>query len=459
MKKRHFRQLYQLTLPILITQLTMFSTHLVDTLMTGRVHPRELAGVAIGTSIWNPILMIIMGIIMAVTPFVANYFGAKKKHEIPPLVQQAFYLSAFLSVLVFLLLGRSDTILNWMKIEPEIMPIASGYLHAISFGVPALLGYNVLKSYSEGVGLTRPAMFTGFLSLPLNIFLNYVLIFGHFGFPAMGGVGAGWATAITFWIMFVIMFLFSRKGREYQPYSIYGERHPLSVARIWEIVKLGVPIGLTLFIEGSIFATITLLMNAFGSNVVAAHQIAINFASFTFMVPMSLAMGLTVAVGQSVGAKKWEDARSFVRVGLLSAGMFMAFSAFIMLTFAEWIVLMYTKDLHVQNLAIGFLMLAALFQISDGINVSSQGAMRGLKDTNVSLVFNIIAYWFISLPVGYVLAHTDWLIGPLGAKAYWISLIIGLTFSAIASVIRLSLLLKRLQKNSSHELQGERGSM
>ncbi|MBO8173386.1 MAG: MATE family efflux transporter [Bacillaceae bacterium] len=441
--KKYMTQLFVLTTPILVTQLSMQSTSLVDTLMTGRVHPRELAGVAIGTSVWIPILMVIMGIIMAVTPLVAHQYGARRNWEIAPVVHQAFYLAGLISIPVIILLNSAMLLLDFMKIEPEIRPITAGYLQALSFGILPFLGYNVLKSYSEGIGLTRPAMYTGVISLPVNIVLNYGLIFGHFGFPALGGVGAGWATAATFWVMFACMFLFTYRGKPYQPYGVYRRLHRFSPVTIWDITKLGVPIGATLFIEGSIFAIITLLMNAFGSDVVAAHQIAINFASFTFMVPLSLAMGLTVVVGQSVGAKKIDDAIRYARVGIGSAGLFMLFSAAIMLLFPQGIAALYTKDVQVQGLAVTFLMLAALFQLSDGVNVSTQGALRGLKDTTVSLIFNVIAFWVISLPFGYILAHTDWIMPALGARAYWISLFVGLTFSAVASVVRLVYLLRR----------------
>lgn len=447
--KKYAYQLYVLTAPILITQLALQSNNLLDTIMTGRYDSQELAGIAIATSLWMPILMITFGIIMAVTPFVANYYGAKNTTEIPQIVHQAFYLTGMICVVVIILLNNAGFVIDWMKIEEDIRPVVAGYLHALSFGVPALLGYNVLKAYSDGIGITRPAMFTGILSLPVNAIMNYILIFGHFGFPALGGIGAGWATTITYYAMFLTMFLFTIRMRHYLPYHLYQSWNRFSYAKIWEIIKLGLPIGITLFVEGSIFAIITLLMNSFGSEVVAAHQIAINFASMTFMVPLSLAIGLTIVVGQSIGAKEVDDALKFVKVGLISAGGFMTMSAAVMILFAEQIVALYTKDLHVQSLAAGFLLFAALFQISDGINVSSQGALRGFKDTTISLIFNVIAYWVISLPLGYILAHTDWIIPALGAKAFWISIIIGLSFSAVASVIRLAVLLRRARSTES----------
>lgn len=428
------KQFVLLFFPIFVTQMSLFAMSFFDTTMSGHASAIDLAGVAIGTSIWIPISTGLTGILMATTPIIAQLIGSKQKKAVPHIVMQAIYLAIGVSLLVILIgFFAVSPILHAMHLEEEVEHIAAQFLSIIATGIIPLFVYTVLRGFIDALGKTRTTMIITVLSLPINVILNYVFIFGNFGFPELGGVGAAIASTTTYWCILFITIIIIRTKEPFASFGIFQRLYRLSISSWKELLKLGIPIGFAIFFETSIFAAVTLMMSNFSTTTIAAHQAAMNFASLLYMTPLSLSMAMTIAVSFEVGAKRYDSAKQYGWIGIGLALTFALLYSILLFFFDDQIASIYTTDAAVHHLAKEFLVFAILFQFSDAIATPAQGALRGYKDVNVTLIMTFIAYWVIGLPLGYILAtYTAW-----AAKGYWIGLILGLAFGATFLLIRL----------------------
>ncbi|WP_449536573.1 MATE family efflux transporter [Ferdinandcohnia sp. Marseille-Q9671] len=430
----------QILFPILVTQIGLNLINFVDTMMSGRAGANDLAGVAIGSSLWVPVYSGLGGILVAITPIIAQYVGAKQREKVPFAVMQGVYISIVISLVVVLIGGLVlDFILGSMKLETEVREIAKDYLIGLSFGIVPLFMYSVLRSFIDALGHTRVTMIITLISLPINVLSNYLLIFGKAGFPELGGAGAGYATAITYWLIMLIAIWIILQKTPFVEFGVFRKLYSVSLASWGEILKLGLPIGFAIFFETSIFSAVTLLMSEFNTITIAAHQVAINFSSLLYMIPLSISMALTIVVGFEVGAKRFKDAKQYSVLGVCIAVLMALVCAAIIFLFQEPIARMYSTNPTVVNLTTQFLIYAIFFQLSDAIAAPIQGALRGYKDVNTTFVMTLISYWVIGLPVGYVLANYT----SLGAFGYWIGLIVGLAAGAVTLSGRLIIVQKK----------------
>jgi MATE family multidrug resistance protein len=432
------RNLFALALPIMIAQLATTAMGFVDAVMAGRVGPRDLAAVALGNSIWVPVFLLMTGTLLATTPKVAQRFGAGAHSEIGPIVRQALWLALVVGVMATGMLIAAEPILHLMKVDPELIGPCMQYLHGIAAGLPAVALYHVLRCFSDGMGRTRPAMILGLCALALNIPLNYVFIYGHLGVPAMGGAGCGWATGIVMWFMALGMAAYTRWAPAYRKSELFSRFDWPQWSVIKRLLGIGLPIGIAVFAESSIFAVIALLIGSLGATVVAGHQIALNVSSLVFMIPYSLGMAVTVRVGQALGRNEPREARFAAGVGMGSALAYACLSASMMLLLREHIATIYTADPTVIHVAAMLIVYSALFQFSDAIQVTAAGALRGYQDTRVTMILTLFAYWGIGLPVGYALGLTNWFGAPSGPSGLWQGLIVGLSCAALMLSIRLT---------------------
>jgi MATE family multidrug resistance protein len=439
--------LLKLTGPILLAQLSQTSMGFVDTVMAGRVGPVDLAAVAVGSSFFFPIFLFLLGLLSAVTPLVAQAHGSRDSSNIFRSLQQGVVVGLFCGIVSMVLIWQLSPLLQILDISPEIASPAKRYLFAVSWGMPFAGVFLALRSGGEGVSLTRLSMLAGFTGLAVNIVANYVLIFGKLGFPAMGGVGCGWATAISMFAMMITMAFLLQKSRVEGVTNLFSRLDRTLWQSMGQFLALGMPIGLSLFVESSIFAIISLLIARFGAEVVSAHQIALNFTSLLFMIPLSLSIALSIRVGFSIGRKQPVRMKRVVQTGLFLAFCCACVTCIFIVTCADTIALLYTKEIAVREAAVHLLFFAALFQLSDAIQVNCCGALRGCKDTKVPMLLMIFAYWGIGLPVGYGIGIMGYGTLEPGAEGFWIGLIIGLTFSAIFQGIRLYKTVNRLQNN------------
>ncbi|WML26936.1 MATE family efflux transporter [Neobacillus sp. OS1-33] len=438
--KEKTKQILILLIPILITQLGMFSMVFFNTIMSGKFNSTALAGVAIGSSIWSPIFTGISGILLAVSPIAAQRFGEKKSNEVASIVKHGIYLSILIASLViifgcFLL----DPLLDKMKLPTGVQDTAFDYLVGLSYGILPLFIFNVLRSFIYALGKTRVIMIIMLLSLPANFFLNYVLIFGKLGFPKLGGAGAGYATSFTYLAIMLMTVFIVRTQEPFSSYPVFADIKEFSWDKCKEILKIGVPMGLSTFFETSMFALVTILLSKFNVTTIAAYQSALNIVSFLYMIPISISTALTVLVGYEVGARRYKDAKQYSWLGVYLAILIAVVTGLLVVIFRYQVAGFYSNETAVINLTANFLIFALFFQICDAIQATAQAALRGYKDVNLAFIMSLIAYWLICLPAGYLLANYT----SLGARGYWIGLTIGLLAAGIALSIRLIYIQRR----------------
>ncbi|WP_106766319.1 MATE family efflux transporter [Paenibacillus faecalis] len=432
--RQKLKQFAVILLPILITQLALSAITFFDTNMSGKFSSTDLAGVAIATSIWVPVQTGLSGILLGLTPIVSQFMGARKDNKVAYQVIQALWLSVFLALAV-LAIGYLivPSILNAMTLEPAVRDIALRYLLAISVGIIPLFGYMVLRSFIDGLGQTRMSMVITLISLPLNVAMNALFIYGYLGFPRLGGVGAGVASAITYWIVFFIAIIIVQKMHPFSSFQVFRNIPGISLGSWKNHLKIGVPIGFSIFFESAVFAAVTLLMSNFDTITIAAHQAAMNFSTTLYMVPLSICMSLTILIGFEAGSGRMQDAKQYAKLGIGLAVLLSLVTALILLVFGRQVAGLYSNEPDVIGLTQKFLIFAIFFQISDAIATPTQGALRGYKDVNVAFVLAFLSFWVIGLPVGYVLANFT----SFGAFGYWIGLIAGLATGATLMLIRL----------------------
>ena len=426
--------------PILVTQVSFYLISFFDTVMSGRAGAVDLAGVGVGSSLWMPVYTGLSGILLAVAPIVSQALGARNHQQIQRTLFQGIYLAIALSIAT-LTLGAFlvPAAIEGMGLSDDGKTVAANYLLALGFGVLPMFLFNVLRTLMDALGKTRVSMILILLGLPINVGLNYIFIFGKLGIPAYGGVGAGIASSITYWLLFIMALLFVRNGKLFREFKFLRAPERIVWLKQKELLQLGTPIGLAIFAEVSIFAAVTLLLSEYGDNIVAAHQAAINFASFVYMLPLSASSALTIVVGYELGARRLKDAVRYAKIGIsLCLGVSLFSGAFLFWQ-NERVAAIYTNDATVVDLAAHFMIFAVFFQLSDAVAAPIQGVLRGFKDVNVTLLLSLIAYWVIGLPLGYVLAeHVNF-----GPDGYWIGLIAGLAAGAVLLFARLVWIVKR----------------
>ncbi|WP_080874032.1 MATE family efflux transporter [Oceanobacillus timonensis] len=432
-------------LPILVTQVSMNLMNFFDTVMSGQSSAVDLAGVAIGSSLWVPILTAVNGVVLAITPIIAQLIGAKKKEDIPQVIQQGMYLSIGLSCLI--LIGGFfvlEPVLQLMSLEQDVHYIAKYYLVSLATGIIPLFLFHTIRSFMDGLGQTRASMIIILISLPINAFLNYIFIFGKLGIPAFGGIGAGIATSVTYWIVSIISIYMIHRVAPFKTYRVFKVFVKPKLSYWISQLKIGMPIGLAMFFETSIFSVVTMMMSNYDTNTIAAHQAAMNFAGLLYMLPLSVGMALTIAVGFEVGAKRFQDARSYTYLGIMGGIIIAVFIGIILFLFDGTVARLYHTNPEVIALTKQFILFAIFYQLADAIGAPIQGALRGYKDVNVTLVLALISYWIIGLPVGFLFANYT----NLEAFGYWIGIIVGLSAGALALLLRLQYIQRKVKRNN-----------
>ncbi|VAW40040.1 Multi antimicrobial extrusion protein (Na(+)/drug antiporter), MATE family of MDR efflux pumps [hydrothermal vent metagenome] len=431
-RKHHIQQTIKLSIPLVISQLTVMMIGVVDTIMSGRLGTIPLAAVSIGGAIWAIGVMFVLGILMATPPMISELDGAKQRDKIGALVRQLMWLALIIGIIFFILIRNLTPLFTFFGTQVEVIPVAIEYLQAISWGILSFPMFLVFRYVADGLSHTRMTMYISFLALALNIPLNYILMFGKLGFPALGVAGCGYASAIVILIQATTFGLVLAKHRWFKELKIFSRIEKPDKVVIFKVLSIGLPIGIALFAEGGFFSVITMLASRLSPEVIAAHQISLNFASVLFMIPLGMSMAITVRVGNAIGRKSKVDIR---RAGMIGIGLILIVQIFLagfMFAFPELVVNLYTQDLEVQTIALQLLFFAAIFQLSDGIQVAAAGALRGIQDTKFLMYATTIAFW------GFGFAASWWFCfeKDMGAAGLWIGLILGLSIAAILNFLR-----------------------
>jgi len=434
---QEIRAMVALAGPVVITQLAHISLGFVDTVMVGRLGSDFLAGVALGNTMFYTATIFCMGIVMAVGPMVSQAFGAGNDDPIGRSVRQGMWLAAALTIPAFLFLWNAAPILRMLGQSAPTIELSAAYLRAISWGIFPFLGFSALRGFNEAVSNPRPVTVIALFGVVMNVGANYVLMFGKLGFPAMGLVGTGWASSFVFWFIFLGLILYSVVKRSFSRYGIFSKLGRPDPHYFKELFRIGWPIGASMGVEMSLFMIAVMMMGWIGTAQLAAHQVAIQCAAFTFMVPLGIGMASSVRVGQAVGAN---DRDGIVRSGVVGIGLsvvFMTAAAVLFWTAPRSVISLYldlgsTDNAPVIEIAVSLLGIAAVFQVFDGIQVSAMGALRGLKDTKTPMMLAMVAYWPVGLTAAFGLAF----VLNLGEVGLWWGLVSGLGCAAILLTIR-----------------------
>lgn len=449
--RTELRALLALLIPILGGQVAQTANGFVDTIMAGAVSPLDLAAVAVGASIWVPLFLFMVGVVIAATPILSQHIGAGRHQHVVPTAWQALWLALVVGLLGFFAARHAVLLFDALDVPPRLRDMTALYLNGLSWGLPGIALFIGLRSYTEALSHPAPVLVISLIGLAANIPLNYIFIHGLFGLPALGGPGCGVATAIVMWLMAILMALYVRYGRHYRDHAptgvrIHGWPQRPDLRELTVLFTLGLPIGLAIFFEVSIFAAIAMLLATFGEQVVAGHQIALNFASLTFMLPLSVGLALTMRTGLAVGAGDHAAARLAVRVGIGLSAVIAVFNVTVLLAGRELIPALYTTDETVRQLAAMLLVYAAVFQIPDALQVTANGALRGFKDTRTPMWITLLAYWGVGLPIGWLLGFGSLfgvaIMPAMGPQGFWIGLVAGLVVAAVLLNLRLARFLR-----------------
>ena len=427
------KALLQLAAPLIVNSLSIAGMQFADAVMAGQLGARALAAVAVGASVW---FLGFRGMLGADDGDLADRGAALWRRRIQ-LIGRYTRQGLMLGVL----LGVIFIILAWLFVEPALTFV--GRRRRVSRhhdrlrardhpGCARDLRVPGLRFTTEGIGYTRPIMYMSLFGLVCNVFLNYVFMYGRYGAPAMGAVGCGVASAITMWLMMIILGTYMMLHPRYRPLKIFKRVPHLRLPILKEILLLGVPIAVTITAESGLFSAVSILIGTLGAEITAAHQIAINFASTMFMVPLALSAATTIRIGHALGAGNPAAARFSGITGISVCAAFMACSAAFMLLFRDAVVGLYTNDPAVRTIAISLLLMAAIFQIADGTQVGAAGALRGYKDTRVPMVITTFAYWVLAFPLAWLAAITF----RKPPEYIWGGFVLGLSVAALLLTFR-----------------------
>jgi MATE family multidrug resistance protein len=434
---RELRETLWLAGPVVAAQLAQISMGFVDTVMVGRLGQEALAGVALGNTTFFFGLIVCLGVIQAVGPMVAQAHGAGEREPVERSVRQGLWLGVVLAVPTVLILWNIAPVLHMAGQPASAVAAAEGYLHAILGGFLPALWFMALRSFVEGLARPLPVTVITFVGVGLNIGANYVLMFGAWGLPALGLEGTGWASTFVFWVLSGMLALFVVRIEPFASYRIFSGLRTPDLTYFRELVRIGWPIGVSSGIESGLFVLTALMVGVLGTVPLAAHQIALQCAAFTFMVPLGVGIAGSVRVGQAVGRGQPDAARRAGYASMLLAGLFMLGAAVLFWTVPHAIVRLYIDpslpgNAGVAALAVALLGIAALFQVFDGVQVAAMGALRGLKDTRMPMLIALLTYWGIGLSTGYVLG-LEW---GMGAEGLWWGLVMGLAAAALLLSVR-----------------------
>ena len=429
---RDARAILRLGGPLLVNNLVLAGMSVTNTIAAGRVGPEALAGVAAGGSYYQLFWLGGLGILLSLPALVAHAYGAGRNGDVGHRFRQGLWLSQMIALPILVALMFVEPVLEWFGTDPRTIPHASAYVHTLCFGMPAMFAYLAHRYTTEGVGWTRPIMFTAGLGLAANVFGNWVFTLGHLGVPSLGARGCAIATVMSQWSMLVAMHFYLRRHPVYRPFSLFARFEWPARQTLRDILAFGLPIGGSVMSEGAFFAVAGLLMSTLGTEIVAAHQIALSWGSIMFMVPLAFHSATTVYVGRKVGADDPAAGRFAGWSGVVMCGMFMSASAIVIVLARGPIAALFTTDPHVQLLAVGLLLFVAIFHVPDGVQVGAAGALRGFKDAQVPMALNFTAYWLIGFPVAYWLGiHQS-----QGPRGIWTGMIVGLFACAVLLTLR-----------------------
>lgn len=443
--KNNFSKTTSLAVPVMLSQLGQVLVGVADSMMVGRLGAEPLAAASLANSIFFVALMFGIGVSMAITPLVAMEDGKRNAGKISRLFNHGFVINMATGTMLFLLIVLATPLLKHLNQPEEVVVQAIPYLVIITFSLLPFMFFQTFKQLAEGLSQTKQAMYITLFCNAINVFLNWVLIYGKMGFPALGLNGAGWATLISRILMGVIILYYVRNSNRYKPFSLGLRIRKLSFPMITRMLKIGVPTGFQFIFEVGAFSAAAIMMGWISVNALAAHQIAINLASVSYMMASGLSVAAMVRVGNQLGRNDIKSLREAGFTVFVMVAIFMSISAVIFIVFREFLPSLYIDDAAVIQMSATLLIIAGLFQLSDGIQVVGLGALRGMSDVRVPTIVTLVAYWVIGLPLGYFFGF----VLEMQEVGIWYGLLIGLTVTGILLLFRFHRLSSRLLREKN----------
>ncbi|MDF0605227.1 MATE family efflux transporter [Neisseriaceae bacterium TC5R-5] len=426
------RYLSKLALPMMVAQIAQVATGFVDTVMASRVSTDDLAAVSLGASIFITCYVTLMGVVTALNPILSQLLGAGKHDQFRETARQGLWFGLLLGTLGGILMMISEPLLRlWLDLPTAVIDKMMLFITGAAIGMPAAMMHRALHAYASSLGHPKAIMVVSLIALALNIPLNYILIHGLFGLPKMGGAGCGWATGLVFWFNCLALFCYVNWHHRFRQFRLLGQFSWPQWSLYCSFLKLGLPIGLSFFVEVSLFSFIALLIANLGTTVIATHQSVLNFTSLVYMIPQSIGTALSVRIGHHVGARHYQAARFSAGVGLL-LGLSIAFTTMLLvIVLRQQIMQVYTPDPAVIAMGSTLLLFAAVFQLTDAAQTIASSALRGYKLTTVPLIIHILSFWVIGLGLGMVLGLSDWLGKAMGVYGFWSALVLSLSVAGL----------------------------
>lgn len=438
--KEHFNRNFLLAYPVVLSQLGHVLVGTADSMMVGRVGTNELAAASIANAVFSVMMMFGIGVSFGLTPLIAQSDGEGNQRAGMRFLKHSFVINIIFGALLFTILLSGGFIMDLLDQPAEVVFLAKPYLAVIGVSLLPFMVFQTFKQFAEGLSMTKQAMYITIGANVVNVFLNYILIFGKMGFEPMGLLGAGWATLISRILMAIVMVLFVKYYKRFQVYWRFFSVTVWNVKSFKNLLNLGVPTGFQYIFEVGAFASAAVMIGWMGAVPLAAHQVAINLAAISYMMATGISAAATVRVANQLGKRDIPTMRIAAFTCFTMAIIFMAATGLLFTVFNEFLPSLYTNDQGVISIASGLLIIAALFQLSDGIQVVGLGALRGMGDVKIPTLVTFTAYWVIGLPSGYLLAFTF----DLGEKGVWYGLLIGLSVTAVILFIRFNRKSKKL---------------
>lgn len=425
---RDLRETFVLALPLIAAQMALFGQHIVDVLLAGHLGARVLGIVAIGTNVWGVFVMATVGVMMAVPPSVAQLDGARRRGEVLGVFRQALWMALGFGLLVQQAAHwLAPVVIGRLGIDPALADETVAFVRVIALAAPAVALFCACRGLTDGLKMPRVSLGFGVMGLAILAPLGWAMMYGRLGLAPMGAMGCAWANLISMWASALAYLGFVRFGPATRALGWATGGIAPRPAAILALLRVGVPMSVSVVLEAAVFAAAALVVSTFGEVAVGSHQIALNVAALSFMVPLGLSMAVTVRVGNAVGRGDLAGMRRAGVVGIACALVTQCVPAGLMLLLPHQIAGLYTSDPALVGGAATLLTLAALFQLSDGVQVASMGALRGLKDTRMPMFIAAFSYWGVGMPVGWLLAFH----GGLGVSGMWVGLIAGLSCAAL----------------------------
>ncbi|MEN8191982.1 MAG: MATE family efflux transporter [Bacteroidota bacterium] len=436
--KTHINETLKLAYPIIIGQLGHMMLGVVDSLMVGQLGAVPLAAASLVNGLILLVIVLGIGMSVALTPLVAIAKGSENHDECGIILRQGLLVNLIFSILLVLIVYLLADFIYYLNQPEDVAVLAESYLKILSFSIVPFMMFQSYKQFVEGLSLTKPPMVILIVANVVNVFGNWVFIFGNLGMPELGLDGAGYATLSTRIFIAIVIFLYVRASKKIKPYDPTLRFRSINWSIIKKIIDLGIPGGFQMFFEVGGFAFAAVMIGWIGANELAAHQIAINLASITFMVALGLSIASTIRIGNFLGKKDLNGIKNAGYSALLIAASIMGLFGILFVLFRNFLPTLYIDDPVVIDIASSLIIIAALFQVVDGLQVVGIGILRGLTDLKAPMFIAFVAYWLIGLPVAYVLGF----IFDFGVIGVWISFIVGLSIAAIFFIRRFQRFLK-----------------